>query len=63
MYKLISTVLAMTLAGAVWAEEPANKMDNPKPLPDDVSLPLPCDGEMVFRYVYVLAQGLSLIHI
>ena len=57
MYKLISTVLAMTLAGAVWAEEPANKMDNPKPLPDDVSLPLPCDGEMVFRYVYVLAQG------
>ena len=40
MYKLISTVLAMTLAGAVWAEEPANKMDNPKPLPDDVSLPL-----------------------
>ncbi|AQT12870.1 type VI secretion posttranslational regulatory protein TagR [Pseudomonas protegens] len=57
MYKLISTVLAMTLAGAVWAEELANKMDNPKPLPDDVSLPLPCDGEMVFRYVYVLAQG------
>ncbi|WP_416427502.1 formylglycine-generating enzyme family protein [Pseudomonas sp. App30] len=34
-----------------------NKFDNPKPLPDDVSLPLPCDGEMVFRYVYVLANG------
>ncbi|KAF0862149.1 SUMF1/EgtB/PvdO family nonheme iron enzyme [Pseudomonas sp. LD120] len=57
MYKLIGVVLAMTLAGAVWAEEASNKMDNPKPLPDDVSLPLPCEGEMVFRYVYVLAQG------
>jgi len=34
-----------------------NKFDNPKPLADDVSLPLPCDGEMVFRYVYVLANG------
>ncbi|SFM32576.1 Sulfatase-modifying factor enzyme 1 [Pseudomonas syringae] len=32
-------------------------LDNPKPLADDISLPLPCDGEMVFRYVYVLAQG------
>ncbi|SDH10279.1 formylglycine-generating enzyme family protein [Pseudomonas abietaniphila] len=32
-------------------------LDNPKPLADDVVLPLPCDGEMVFRYVYVLAQG------
>lgn len=34
-----------------------NTLDNPKPLADDVVLPLPCDGEMVFRYVYVLAQG------
>lgn len=32
-------------------------LDNPKPLPDDVVLPMPCDGAMVFRYVYVLAQG------
>ncbi len=32
-------------------------LDNPKPLADDVVLPLPCDGEMVFRYVYVLTQG------
>lgn len=30
---------------------------NPKPLPDDVSLPLPCGGEMVFRHVYILARG------
>lgn len=35
----------------------ANTLDNPKPLADDVILPLPCEGEMVFRYVYVLAQG------
>jgi len=34
-----------------------NTLDNPKPLADDVVLPLPCAGEMVFRYVYVLAQG------
>ena len=34
-----------------------SKLDNPKPLPDDVSLPLPCGGEIVFRHVYVLAQG------
>ncbi|MFK3798477.1 MULTISPECIES: formylglycine-generating enzyme family protein [unclassified Pseudomonas] len=34
-----------------------NTLDNPKPLADDVVLPLPCEGEMVFRYVYVLAQG------
>jgi len=32
-------------------------LDNPKPLADDVTLPLPCEGEMVLRYVYVLAQG------
>jgi len=31
--------------------------DNPKPLVDDVTLPLPCEGEMVLRYVYVLTDG------
>ncbi|WP_369989177.1 formylglycine-generating enzyme family protein [Pseudomonas xanthosomatis] len=35
----------------------ASKLDNPKPLPGDVSLPLPCGGELVLRSVYVLAQG------
>ena len=34
-----------------------SKLDNPKPLPGDVSLPLPCGGELVLRSVYVLAQG------
>ncbi|HJR30007.1 MAG TPA: SUMF1/EgtB/PvdO family nonheme iron enzyme [Pseudomonas sp.] len=41
----------------VWANESTDKLDNPKPLPDDVSLPLPCEGQMVFRYAYILAQG------
>ncbi len=35
----------------------AGQDDNPKPLADDVSLPLPCGGEMVFRHVYILARG------
>jgi formylglycine-generating enzyme required for sulfatase activity len=35
----------------------SRKLDNPQPLPGDVSLPLPCGGELVLRSVYVLAQG------
>ncbi|MCF7555404.1 formylglycine-generating enzyme family protein [Pseudomonas petrae] len=69
MYKLRRAVLALTLATlcaplgvpswvqAAEVDAPDHSLDNPKPLPDDVVLPLPCDGEMVFRYVYVLAQG------
>ncbi|MGN7933419.1 MULTISPECIES: formylglycine-generating enzyme family protein [Pseudomonas] len=49
--------MALSLAGLVCADEGTDKLDNPKPLPDDVSLPLPCEGQMVFRYVYILAQG------
>jgi formylglycine-generating enzyme required for sulfatase activity len=45
----------LALAGTVQAENAPP--DNPKPLPDDLSLPLPCEGELVFRYVYVLAKG------
>lgn len=57
MYKLLGAAVALSLAGLVWADEGSDKLDNPKPLPDDVSLPLPCEGQMVFRYVYILAQG------
>lgn len=57
MYKLLGAAMALSLAGMVWADEGIDKLDNPKPLPDDVSLPLPCEGQMVFRYVYILAQG------
>lgn len=53
---LALAVVSLCMAGQVLADD-TDKLDNPKPLPDDVSLPLPCDGEMVFRYVYILAQG------
>lgn len=61
MFELRRAMLALAVAslcaaGQVLADD-TDKLDNPKPLPDDVSLPLPCDGEMVFRYVYILAQG------
>lgn len=61
MFELRRVALALLVTGlglvssGVNADD--NKMDNPKPLADDVSLPLPCGGEMVFRYVYILAQG------
>lgn len=58
MYKLMGAVaLSLAMSGLVTADEGTDKLDNPKPLPDDVSLPLPCEGQMVFRYVYILAQG------
>jgi len=62
MYKLRSAALAVLVASLClgsWAraDEDSEKLDNPKPLADDISLPLPCDGEMVFRAVYVLARG------
>ena len=53
MYKLLGAAVALSLASMVWADEGSDKLDNPKPLPDDVSLPLPCEGQMVFRYVYI----------
>ncbi len=31
---------------------------NPQPLTDDLELPLPCGGKMVFRHVYILGKGL-----
>jgi len=48
-------LLLACCASVVWGAE--TTPDNPRPLADDVSLPLPCGGEMVFRYVYVLARG------
>ncbi|TBU96105.1 formylglycine-generating enzyme family protein [Phytopseudomonas dryadis] len=58
MYKLLSAAVALScVAGAAWAEPEADPLYNPKPLKGDVSLPLPCDGQMLFRHVYVLAKG------
>ncbi|WP_274723939.1 SUMF1/EgtB/PvdO family nonheme iron enzyme [Xenorhabdus bovienii] len=43
-------------ASAVWEE----KYYNPKPLPDDVILPMPCEGAMAFRKVSIpLSQPLQ----
>lgn len=53
----IFSLLAFTLLAAAALAEESTTPDNPKPMADDVSLPLPCEGEMVFRYVYVLARG------
>lgn len=50
----VLTLLVMCIAVSVSA---ADNIDNPKPLADDVTLPMPCGGEMVLRYVYVLSQG------
>lgn len=69
MYKscllLIGMLVACSLAAATEVPAPtteagaaqAPEADNPKPLDDDVSLPLPCGGEMVFRHIYILARG------
>jgi len=53
---VLACVAALGLSSLTMAAE-GDTLDNPKPLADDVVLPLPCDGKMVFRYVYVLAQG------
>jgi formylglycine-generating enzyme required for sulfatase activity len=61
MFELRRAALAVVIAAlcsvSLAHADDTDQLDNPKPLPGDVSLPLPCDGEMVFRYVYVLAQG------
>ncbi len=55
MFKHLAFAALLAASSLTMADD--NKFDNPKPLPDDVSLPLPCNGQMVFRYVYVLANG------
>jgi formylglycine-generating enzyme required for sulfatase activity len=59
MFNLRGILLALSALALGFAAtaSAADKLDNPKPLADDVTLPLPCDGEMVLRYVYVLARG------
>jgi formylglycine-generating enzyme required for sulfatase activity len=62
MFELRRTLRVLACGAALGLSSLTNAadggmLDNPKPLADDVILPLPCGGEMVFRYVYVLAQG------
>jgi formylglycine-generating enzyme required for sulfatase activity len=55
-FSVLACGAALGLSSLTMAAD-GDTLDNPKPLADDVILPLPCGGEMVFRYVYVLAQG------
>jgi len=45
--------LSVSAARAEWAA----KMVNPEPMPDDLILPMPCDGAMAFRRVLIPADG------
>lgn len=54
---VVHSLLLFSLLGGPALAEETTTPDNPKPLADDVSLPLPCEGEMVFRYAYILARG------
>lgn len=52
----LALLLTTTSAHAAWEE----KFYNPHPLPDDVIMPMPCDGSMVFRKVHIpLSQPLE----
>lgn len=47
-----------SLAGAQTTASPPDPLFNPQPLADDLELPVPCGGKMVFRHVHVLGKGL-----
>lgn len=55
----ILAALASALSGPSTAQAPAwdARFFNPKPLEDDVVLPMPCGGAMAFRQVAVPAEG------
>jgi len=46
---LLAALAGTSLAQAGWPAE----QSNPKPLPDDVLLPMPCGGTMAFRRINV----------
>ncbi|MCI0430790.1 MAG: formylglycine-generating enzyme family protein [Rhodospirillales bacterium] len=48
----------MVVSGLARAEAWPERYVNPKPLPDDLLLPMPCGGAMTFRPVPVPADGL-----
>lgn len=54
MFKTVLLAASLFTTGAALAADPQY---NPKPISGDVSLPLPCGGQMLFRYVYVLSKG------
>lgn len=52
------SLTAGLIAATAGAQPAPDPLFNPKPLADDLELPLPCGGKMVFRYVYILGKGL-----
>lgn len=56
----LSRWLALTLLvkmSPVLAEPWAEKIYNPKPDSEDIILPMPCEGSMVFRQVEIPVSG------
>lgn len=53
----LAFVLILALAGPVLAEAPAQTVFNPKPAEGDLILPMPDEGQMVFRRVAVPGKG------
>ncbi|EPN29391.1 hypothetical protein A245_46948, partial [Pseudomonas syringae pv. actinidiae ICMP 19096] len=47
------TLISLQTFAAAWEE----KLYNPMPDAEDVVLPMPCDGAMVFRKVYIPLAG------
>nr|WP_249065284.1 hypothetical protein [Pasteurella multocida] len=52
VYTLLSLCVVSSSTQAAWEE----KFYNPQPLGNDVILPLPCEGKMVFRVVKTNTQ-------
>jgi len=54
---LLMTALMVIAARSAQAADWPENLFNPQPLPDDVTLPMPCGGAMAFRTVHVPSDG------
>ncbi|MEG1455659.1 MAG: hypothetical protein RSC66_08835, partial [Comamonas sp.] len=59
MYKLLGAAVALSLASAAWADEAGDKLDNPKPLADDVTL---CDTARTAAKLLALDSALDTLN-
>jgi hypothetical protein len=59
MRLLVAAILVLASAGVAAAQAPwPAELANPKPMPDDLVLPMPCGGQIVFRPVVVPVENL-----